>query len=162
MRETVFFSKKHITYIVVLKGVGNESYKITMMKTIWCVSSTFGHINSSFLCLLERLFGNFSGFFMGFGARPNCVEYFMQRKHFSMTSGLGADFCCGKFTKRSLWRCEKRCPKKHPMPSGQISSRPHTTDFPQMVVNSKGNPLLGGGFKYFLFSSRSLGFHDPI
>ena len=25
--------------------------------------------------------------------------------------------------------------------SGQISSRPHTTDFPQMVVNSKGNPL---------------------
>ena len=83
-------------------------------------------------------------------------------KHFSMTSGLGADFCCGKFTKRSLWRCEKRCPKKHPMPSGQISSRPHTTDFPQMVVNSKGNPLLGGGFKYFLFSPRSLGIHDPI
>ena len=23
--------------------------------------------------------------------------------------------------------------------SGQISSRPHTTDFPQMVVKSKGN-----------------------
>ena len=53
-------------------------------------------------------------------------------------------------------------------------SRPHTTDFPkQMVVKSKGNPLgwwniiiwpdemengyLGGGFKYFLFSSQNLG-----
>ena len=30
--------------------------------------------------------------------------------------------------------------------SGQISSRPHTTDFPQMVVNSKGNgtPAISG------------------
>ena len=30
--------------------------------------------------------------------------------------------------------------------SGQISLRPHTTDFPQMVVNSKGNgtPKLSG------------------
>ena len=28
--------------------------------------------------------------------------------------------------------------------SGQISSRPHTTDFPQMVVNCKGNPLISG------------------
>ena len=26
--------------------------------------------------------------------------------------------------------------------SGQIRSRPHTTDFPQMVVKSKGNPRL--------------------
>ena len=30
------------------------------------------------------------------------------------------------------------CPVQ--MKSGQISSRPHTTDFPQMVVKSKGNP----------------------
>ncbi len=29
--------------------------------------------------------------------------------------------------------------------SGQISSRPHTTDFPQMVVNCKGNPRLFQG-----------------
>ena len=30
------------------------------------------------------------------------------------------------------------------MSSGQIRSRPHTTDFPQMVVKSKGNPFLAG------------------
>ncbi len=30
------------------------------------------------------------------------------------------------------------------MCSGQISSRPHTTDFPQMVVKSKGNHLISG------------------
>ena len=29
--------------------------------------------------------------------------------------------------------------------SGQISSRPHTTGFPQRVVNSKGNPRLFHG-----------------
>ena len=30
------------------------------------------------------------------------------------------------------------------MVSGQISSRPHTTDFPQKVAFWKGNPLISG------------------
>ena len=31
---------------------------------------------------------------------------------------------------------------------GQISSRPHTTDFPQMVVNCKGNLLFQGNLLF--------------
>ena len=42
-----------------------------------------------------------------------------------------------------MCRFGRSTPMTFPYNSGQISSRPHTTDFPQMVVKSKGNPLSG-------------------
>ncbi len=40
------------------------------------------------------------------------------------------------------------------MSSGQISSRPHTTDFPQKVAFRKGNPLISGKSRLVKYYSR--------